>query len=118
MAYGGKLYIFSYGCGIYALILPGMFERALCRGGERKEKKTGKKIQCVLTGGDSTQLSDKLHIPHLLEPALVLKGMAIIGTCFAVAIGKMVFGGLGANIFNPAMAGYVVVLVAFGFAVA
>lgn len=43
------------------------------------EMETGEKVQCVLTGGDATQLSDKLHISHLLEPALVLKGMAIVG---------------------------------------
>jgi electron transport complex protein RnfD len=30
---------------------------------------------------------------------------AVIGSAFSIAIGKMVFGGLGANIFNPAMAG-------------
>jgi len=29
----------------------------------------------------------------------------VLGSCFAIAIGKMVFGGLGANIFNPAMVG-------------
>lgn len=30
---------------------------------------------------------------------------AVVGSVFAIAIGKMVFGGLGANIFNPAMVG-------------
>ena len=30
---------------------------------------------------------------------------AVVGCVFAIAIGKMVFGGLGANIFNPAMVG-------------
>ncbi len=39
---------------------------------------------------------------------------AIIGSCFAVAIGKMVFGGLGANIFNPAMVGRTFLTVCFG----
>ncbi|MHC4394777.1 MAG: RnfABCDGE type electron transport complex subunit D [Planctomycetota bacterium] len=39
---------------------------------------------------------------------------AIIGSCFAIAIGKMVFGGLGANIFNPAMAGRIFLTVCFG----
>ncbi|HRZ14685.1 MAG TPA: RnfABCDGE type electron transport complex subunit D [Candidatus Omnitrophota bacterium] len=29
----------------------------------------------------------------------------IAGSCFAIAIGKMVFGGLGQNIFNPALVG-------------
>ena len=39
---------------------------------------------------------------------------AVIGTCFAIAIGKMVFGGLGANIFNPAMVGRAFLTACFG----
>jgi electron transport complex protein RnfD len=39
---------------------------------------------------------------------------AVIGSCFAIAIGKMVFGGLGANIFNPAMVGRAFLTVSFG----
>jgi len=39
---------------------------------------------------------------------------AVIGSCFAVAIGKMVFGGLGANIFNPAMVGRAFLTASFG----
>jgi electron transport complex protein RnfD len=39
---------------------------------------------------------------------------AVIGSAFAVVIGKMVFGGLGANIFNPAMAGRAFLAACFG----
>ncbi len=39
---------------------------------------------------------------------------AVIGSCFAIAIGKMVFRGLGANIFNPAMVGRAFIAVSFG----
>jgi electron transport complex protein RnfD len=39
---------------------------------------------------------------------------AVIGSIFAIAIGKMVFGGLGANIFNPAMAGRTFLTASFG----
>jgi len=39
---------------------------------------------------------------------------AIVGSCFAIAIGKMVFGGLGANIFNPAMVGRAFLTACFG----
>ncbi|MGD8786272.1 MAG: RnfABCDGE type electron transport complex subunit D [Phycisphaerales bacterium] len=39
---------------------------------------------------------------------------AVIGSAFAIAIGKMVFGGLGANIFNPAMAGRTFLTASFG----
>jgi electron transport complex protein RnfD len=33
--------------------------------------------------------------------------LPIVGSCFAIAIGKQVFGGLGQNIFNPALVGRV-----------
>ncbi len=39
---------------------------------------------------------------------------AVIGSCFSIAIGKMVFGGLGANIFNPAMVGRTFLTACFG----
>lgn len=39
---------------------------------------------------------------------------AAIGCVFAIAIGKMVFGGLGSNTFNPAMVGRVFIAVSFG----
>lgn len=39
---------------------------------------------------------------------------AVIGSVFAIAVGKMVFGGLGANIFNPAMIGRAFLTASFG----
>jgi len=38
----------------------------------------------------------------------------VVGSVFSIAIGKMVFGGLGANIFNPAMVGRTFLTVSFG----
>lgn len=37
----------------------------------------------------------------------------VSGTAFAVLIGKHVYGGIGHNLFNPAMVGYVALLVSF-----
>jgi len=37
----------------------------------------------------------------------------VIGTFFAIAIVKQLYGGLGYNVFNPAMAAYVMLLVSF-----
>jgi electron transport complex protein RnfD len=48
-----------------------------------------------------------------LPPALPLWAV-VIGAVFAIAIGKMVFGGLGANIFNPAMIGRAFLTASFG----
>ncbi|OOF35729.1 electron transport complex subunit RsxD [Rodentibacter heidelbergensis] len=37
----------------------------------------------------------------------------LIGTLCAVLLGKQVYGGLGQNLFNPAMIGYVILLISF-----
>lgn len=39
--------------------------------------------------------------------------IAVVGALFAVVIGKQVFGGLGQNVFNPAMAARVMLLISF-----
>jgi len=40
-------------------------------------------------------------------------GLIILGSVFAIAIGKMTFGGLGNNPFNPALVGRVFLLISF-----
>ncbi len=39
--------------------------------------------------------------------------MTVIGIFFAVVVAKQLYGGLGFNLFNPAMIGYVVLLISF-----
>ncbi|VFP83921.1 Electron transport complex subunit RsxD [Candidatus Erwinia haradaeae] len=46
-------------------------------------------------------------------PALSPWWITTIGTMFAIIIAKQVYGGLGHNPFNPAMVGYVVLLISF-----
>jgi electron transport complex protein RnfD len=46
-------------------------------------------------------------------PSLAPWWVIFIGTTFAIVIVKHLYGGLGQNIFNPAMAGYVVLLISF-----
>jgi electron transport complex protein RnfD len=46
-------------------------------------------------------------------PSLTPWWVTATGSLFAVIVAKHLYGGLGFNIFNPAMAGYVVILVAF-----
>jgi len=46
-------------------------------------------------------------------PPLCPWWVVIIGTVFSVVIAKQLFGGLGYNPFNPAMVGYVVLLISF-----
>ena len=39
--------------------------------------------------------------------------LIVIGTFFAIVFGKQLYGGLGNNIFNPAMLGFVVLIISF-----
>lgn len=46
-------------------------------------------------------------------PPLAPWWITILGTAFAIIVVKQLYGGLGSNPFNPAMAGYVMLLVSF-----
>jgi len=49
----------------------------------------------------------------LALPPLLPWWITFSGTAFAIIVAKHLYGGLGYNVFNPAMAGYVAVLVSF-----
>lgn len=49
----------------------------------------------------------------LALPPLAPWWIAVIGTALAMVIGKHLYGGLGYNPFNPAMVGYVILLISF-----
>jgi electron transport complex protein RnfD len=70
----------------------------------RKKSDTIDDFSAVVTG---------IILAMSLPPSLPFWA-AIIGSVFAVAVGKMVFGGLGANIFNPAMIGRAFLSASFG----
>ncbi len=63
--------------------------------------------------GDFSAVVTGIILALSLPPSLPV-WTAVVGSVFAVAIGKMVFGGLGANIFNPAMVGRTFLTVSFG----
>ena len=63
--------------------------------------------------GDFSAVLTGVILALSLPPSLPL-WTAAIGSAFAIAIGKMVFGGLGANVFNPAMAGRTFLTASFG----
>lgn len=46
-------------------------------------------------------------------PPAIPGWMAVVGSIFAIAIAKQVFGGLGYNVFNPALAGRAFMLISF-----
>lgn len=49
----------------------------------------------------------------LALPALAPWWLTLIGIFFAIVVGKQLYGGLGYNIFNPAMVAYAVLLISF-----
>jgi electron transport complex protein RnfD len=63
--------------------------------------------------GDFSAVVTGLILALSLPPGLPVWA-AVIGSAFSIAIGKMVFGGLGANIFNPAMVGRAFLTACFG----
>lgn len=69
----------------------------------RKDLKAAYDGSAILTG---------LLLSYNLPPQVPL-WMPIVGSFFAVAIGKQAFGGLGHNIFNPALAGRAFLMVSW-----
>ncbi len=61
---------------------------------------------------DGSAVITALLLAMTLPPSLSLE-LAVIGSVVAVAIGKQVFGGLGHNIFNPALVGRAFLQTAF-----
>ncbi len=61
---------------------------------------------------DGSAIITGLLLAMTLPPSLPLD-MAVIGAVIAIAIGKQVFGGLGYNIFNPALVGRAFLQTAF-----
>ncbi len=64
------------------------------------QKLQGKKTSVL----DGSAVITGLLLAYNLPPGVPL-WVAVMGSFFAVAIGKQIFGGLGFNIFNPALAG-------------
>ena len=69
-----------------------------------------KNPQCTIADGSAalTGLLLGMNLPSNLPVWIIL-----IGALFAIGVGKMTFGGLGQNIFNPALVGRCALLVAF-----
>ncbi|MDH3646215.1 MAG: RnfABCDGE type electron transport complex subunit D [Gammaproteobacteria bacterium] len=75
----------------------------------------GKNLSLYL--GDYSAIVTAILLAFSLPP-LTPWYVTAIATLFAVVFAKHLYGGLGFNLFNPAMAGYVLVLIAFPTAMA
>jgi RnfABCDGE-type electron transport complex D subunit len=70
----------------------------------------GRKVRPVIIDGSGILTAWLLA---LSLPPYAPWWIAVLGSLFAVVIGKQVFGGLGQNVFNPAMAARVMLLISF-----
>ena len=80
-----------------------LFEWAICRFIMKTPRNTVRDMSAVVTG-----LLLAFNLPSNIPVWIV-----IIGALVAIGIGKMTFGGLGCNPFNPALAGRCILLVSF-----
>ena len=83
-------------------------------------------LSCLVTEAVCLKMMDR-PLSTLLDNSAALTGlflaltlpaatpcwMAVLGSVFAIVLGKQVYGGLGYNIFNPALAARVILLISF-----
>lgn len=70
----------------------------------------GRPLRLFLTDGSAVVTAVLLAFAL---PPLLPWWVTAIGAAFAIGFAKHLYGGLGYNVFNPAMAGYLVVLISF-----
>lgn len=87
---------------------------------------TGMKFKELFSKDGFAKLKAQYTINNIIAPlisaliyALILPAgcdpyVVVVGAIFGIVVGKMLFGGLGSNIFNPAAAGRIFVGVCFG----
>ncbi len=84
-------------------------------------------LACVLTEAVCLYIAGKPIKPYLFDGSAILTGwllamtlppwapwwIAVVGALLAIIVGKQVFGGIGQNLFNPAMVARVALLISF-----
>lgn len=70
----------------------------------------GRPLRLYLTDGSATVTAVLLGF---CLPPLAPWWLPAVGSVFAIGLAKHLYGGLGCNVFNPAMAGYAILLVSF-----
>ncbi len=101
-------HVWFFGPGIlFNLVIAALF----CLGGEAAMMKIRRRpVQAALA--DYSAMVTAAIIAFAL-PSLTPWWVTATASLFGIVVAKHLYGGLGFNVFNPAMAGYVVVLIAF-----
>jgi len=99
--------------GVFVFGLPALeVILAALAGAAAAEWLAGRALKLRPTLGDGSAVCTGLLLALTLPP-LVPPWMALLGGAFAIGIGKMIFGGLGMNLFNPALIGRAFMLATF-----
>lgn len=99
------IYFFGWGVLINLLIAS-----IVCLGSEALVLKLRQRPLAALSDGSALITACLLA---LALPPLVPWWLTSIASLFAIVIAKQLYGGLGFNLFNPAMVGYIVVMISF-----
>ena len=101
-------YVWYFGAGfVLNLLIAALF----CAAGEALMQRLRQRpVEDAL--GDYSAMVTAALLAFAL-PALTPWWVTAVASLFAIIVAKHLYGGIGFNVFNPAMAGYVVVLVAF-----
>jgi len=75
----------------------------------------GRGLKSRNTVSDGSAVCTGLLLAFTLPP-MVAPWMAFVGAVFAILLGKMIFGGLGYNLFNPALVGRAFMMATFPLA--
>ncbi len=108
-------------------LIPGIIAYLYVYGGGILVTLTLATLSALITEAFMLKLRKRAIRPFLLDGSAVLTAwllalalpplapwwLVVVGTLFAIAIAKHLYGGLGYNPFNPAMIGYAVLLISF-----
>ncbi len=105
---GIAAYIYFFGWGVAINILLACVVALVCEGAVLRAR--SRPVWPFITDGSAVVTAMLLA---LALPPLSPWWLTLCGTAFAIVIGKQLYGGLGYNPFNPAMLGYVMLLISF-----
>lgn len=105
---GLAAYVWFFGWGVVINIVFAIVVALICESAVLAARKSP--VKPFVTDGSAIVTATLLA---LAIPPLAPWWVILIGTAFAIIVAKHLYGGLGYNPFNPAMIGYVMLLISF-----
>ena len=101
-------YIFLFGLGVLLNLTIAIITALIAEYFVLKLR--GLPVKLFITDGSAVVAASLLA---LSIPSIAPWWIIVIGTLFTIIVAKHMYGGLGSNLFNPAMVGYAVLLISF-----